>query len=198
MKLLFALSDRDLLFALTRIFEADGAEVTAVFDGIQAVSCLAGSFYDAAVLDRSIPRVEYARVLQAARESRVPAVLLTETAPDASFLLSSPLPAACLAYPFSSEELAARLASVTEKSVSDRRFTAGDREVAVAAFSLGGRVSLTDKEIDLLLALAEGEAPAAPDAALVRALNDKYASLGSAFRIRYFEKKGYRLVAQNE
>ena len=57
---------------------------------------------------------------------------------------------------------------------------------------------LTDKEIDLLLALAEGEAPAAPDAALVRALNDKYASLGSAFRIRYFEKKGYRLVAQNE
>ena len=179
MKLLFALSDRDLLFALVRLFQKDGAEVTAAFDGIQAVSYLAGAPYDAAVLDRSIPRVGYARVLQAARESRVPVVLLTETAPDASFLLSSPLPAACLAYPFSPEELAARLASVT-------------------AFSLGGRVSLTDKEIDLLLALAEGEAPAAPDAVLVRALNDKYASLGSAFRIRYFEKKGYRLVAQNE
>lgn len=198
MKLLFALSDRDLLFALVRLFQKDGAEVTAAFDGIQAVSYLAGAPYDAVVLDRSIPRVGYARVLQAARESRVPVVLLTETSPDARFLLSSPLPAACLAYPFSPGELAARLASVTEKSASDRCFTAGDGEVAVAAFCLGGRVPLTDAEIDLLHALAEGEAPAAPDAALIRALNGKYESLGSAFRIRYFEQKGYRLVAQDE
>ena len=51
MKILTAASDRDLLSGLSRLLSADGHEVVAAFDGVQAVSAAGAESFDLAILD---------------------------------------------------------------------------------------------------------------------------------------------------
>ena len=78
MKLLFAVSDRDLLKSYSKIFELEGIEVKLAFDGTQVVMKTAAEKFDIAVISESLPRVELKELLRLLYEEEIPTVVITE------------------------------------------------------------------------------------------------------------------------
>ncbi|MBR3036787.1 MAG: response regulator [Lachnospiraceae bacterium] len=112
MKILLAVPDRDLLQAYERLLGLNGHEVTAVFDGIQAVTQTAGHRYDAAVFDVKLSRVSPEQLLELFREERIPAVILSKTPKDRRTFDEKYPGNRYLNYPFLPEELEEKLKEI--------------------------------------------------------------------------------------
>ncbi|MBQ6036185.1 MAG: response regulator [Lachnospiraceae bacterium] len=112
MKILLAVPDRDLLQAYERLLGLNGHEVTAVFDGIQAVTQTAGHCYDAAVFDVKLSRVSPEQLLELFREERIPAVILSKTPKDRRTFDEKYPGNRYLNYPFLPEELEEKLKEI--------------------------------------------------------------------------------------
>ena len=98
MRVLFAAADRDLLACYEKILKnAFGSAVTA-FTGAQALAAVAEGSVDAVVVDSEIPLVGYGKIVSAAAERGMKAVVLTCDPELAA-------PCAVLRYPFAPEKL---------------------------------------------------------------------------------------------
>ena len=102
MRIIVAVPDRDLLQALSKLLELNGHEVSAVFDGVQAVSEAANTRFGLALLDDQISRVSIERLIGLFEEAGTRVLVLSKDSaakkPDASGR-------AVLKYPFLPEEL---------------------------------------------------------------------------------------------
>ncbi|MBQ3866795.1 MAG: response regulator transcription factor [Clostridia bacterium] len=182
MKILLALTDRDLLTGLSRFLALTGHEAVPVFDGTQVPEKLAAEKPDAAVIDRTLPRAPLSSLLTRLRLAGVPAVETSDRPVTARDRVSGQA-ASFLAYPFSPGELLDRLERVAKTASSGETFFVGDVAVDAGRFLLGNKIPLTVEEIDLLRALANGEKAIFPQSALLSSLNEKFRSLGGAVRI---------------
>ena len=183
MKILLALTDRDLLTGLSRFLTLSGHEAIPVFDGTQVTEKLASDKPDAAVIDCTLPRVPLSDLFTRLRLAGVPAVETCDRPVTVRDLVSGPAASSFLAYPFSPGELLARLEKVVQTALSPEKFTVAGVAVDPGRFLLGDRVPVTAEEIDLLRALSRGEEKVFPQSIVLSSLNEKFRLLGGAVKI---------------
>lgn len=124
MRILIALSDRDLLTGYAALLTSDGEEVVTAFDGAQAAAKLQEGGYDLAILDAELSRIGSKQVLRLLNETGVPSVMLLKSRPDDLPALEEQKANAYLAFPFFPDELRNAMASVMKShdhTVGDRR-----------------------------------------------------------------------------
>jgi len=195
MNILLAVPDRDLLSNLARILTLAGHTVTTAFDGLQAVGYAAGARPDAAVLDDTLPRVEPARLRAALREAGGALIVLSRRPLSVRLLGEASAANAYLPYPFSPDELLSAIERVTAEIAACRRITACGITADTGTFRLEDAAPLTDGELRLLEAAADGGAPPSAAARVCAlSLNRKLARLGAPARISYKENEGYKVV----
>ena len=64
MKVLYAEDERQLSVAVTEILKMEGFEVTAVYDGEEALAALDKDYFDAVILDIMMPKKDGIEVLK--------------------------------------------------------------------------------------------------------------------------------------
>lgn len=158
MRLLIAEDERDINDAICRAFVAEGYGVDACFDGIAALDYLAGTGYDAAIVDVMMPGKDGFAVLRdmRARGDRTPVLFLT--ARDAVEDRVQGLDSGANDYlvkPFAMEELLARVRVLTRATAGEMTnvFTLADLSLdsGTHAVSRGGvPVILSAKEFSVL------------------------------------------------
>ncbi len=197
MKLLFAVSDRDLLNSYSKLLELDGIDVTRAFDGTQVVMRTAAEKFDIAVISDSLPRVELKELLRLLYDEDIPTIVITEKRVTSDTLCRAELACSYLPLPFLPDELRKAIRLLNDKKQTDNTFTAGDARVDIKQFSMNG-IRVTNEEIDILKAVTE-ELPFSVrhESVYISALNRKLERLHKKARIKYIINKGYRLVCDN-
>lgn len=123
MKVLYAEDERQLSVAVTEILKMEGFEVTAVYDGGQALEALEQDYFDAVILDIMMPVADGMEVLRHMRENGNHTAVLMLTAKATLNDRISGLTTGAddyLAKPFAMKELVARLHSLIRRN-SDYR-----------------------------------------------------------------------------
>lgn len=123
MKVLYAEDERQLSVAVTEILKMEGFEVTAVYDGGQALEALEQDYFDAVILDIMMPVADGMEVLRHMRENGNHTAVLMLTAKATLDDRISGLATGAddyLAKPFAMKELVARLHSLIRRN-SDYR-----------------------------------------------------------------------------
>ena len=123
MKVLYAEDERQLSVAVAEILKMEGFEVTAVYDGGQALKALEQDFFDAVILDIMMPVADGMEVLRNMREKGDHTAVLMLTAKatlDDRITGLSTGADDYLAKPFAMKELVARLHSLIRRN-SDYR-----------------------------------------------------------------------------
>ena len=123
MKVLYAEDERQLSVAVAEILKMEGFEVTAVYDGGQALDALEKDFFDAVILDIMMPVADGMEVLRRMRENGDHTAVLMLTAKATLNDRISGLTSGAddyLAKPFAMKELVARLNSLIRRN-SDYR-----------------------------------------------------------------------------
>ena len=123
MKVLYAEDERQLSVAVAEILKMEGFEVTAVYDGGQALDTLEKDFFDAVILDIMMPVADGMEVLRRMRENGDHTAVLMLTAKATLNDRISGLTSGAddyLAKPFAMKELVARLNSLIRRN-SDYR-----------------------------------------------------------------------------
>ena len=115
MKILFAAPDRDLLACYEQLLGTDFGEVVTAFDGTQVLSLLSQEPFDAAILDRDLPRVDHKTILARLREKEIPVVVLIDSPGRIRRISEDPSPDAYLSYPFTTSRLAEILRALPKK-----------------------------------------------------------------------------------
>lgn len=197
MRVLFAAPDRDLLQCYRTILEKDLGPAVTAFDGIQVLSALADGPFDAAVIDRSLPRIEYARLLDELGRGARAVIVLTDEGITPAMLASRPLPDAFLPYPFAPDALVTLVRTVLAARDSALRFPFAGTELDVGGFRIG-ETPVTLAEIETLSLLLSGRYAGAEKSVPVAALNRKFASARIPARIVYEAEQGFRLVSEDE
>ncbi len=193
MKILLALPDRDLLSGLGDILTLDGNEVTCAFDAIQAARFSSDKRFDAALVDRSLPRGDLRALTELLHESKTPVVVVTKDRFSAELLMRAEAES-YMTYPFLVPDLTETLLGVTEKASSGRVFDVCGIAVDVSKFLMGGSVKMTNEEIDVLEAVCEGRpVPPRRREIYVASINAKMARIDPARRIEYVAGEGYRV-----
>ena len=200
MRILLANSDRDLLQCYQKLLTMENHSVLTAFDGAQAVSMLRTHPFDLAVLQETLPRLEYEQILPTLKQNGIPVIVLTERRATVKALLKKELPNAYLPFPFLPEDLTELIRAVAKKAHSDERFSRCGVEVNVNRFCLSGaETGLTNGEIDLLRDLENPvKSSGRKTRIMVQALNEKLHQTGKHARIIYEIEKGYRLVSEDE
>ena len=209
MRILLADSDRDLLQCYQKLLTMENHSVLTAFDGAQAVSMLRTHPFDLAVLQETLPRLEYEQILPTLKQNGIPVIVLTERRATVKALLKKELPNAYLPFPFlpeaeemskAGEDLTELIRAVAKKAHSDERFSRCGVEVNVNRFCLSGaETGLTNGEIDLLRDLEKPvKSSGRKTRIMVQALNEKLHQTGKHARIIYEIEKGYRLVSEDE
>ena len=123
MKVLYAEDERQLSVAVSEILKMEGFEVTAVYDGGQALEALEQDYFDAVILDIMMPVADGMEVLRHMRENGNHTAVLMLTAKATLDDRISGLTTGAddyLAKPFAMKELVARLHSLIRRN-SDYR-----------------------------------------------------------------------------
>lgn len=123
MKVLYAEDERQLSVAVSEILKMEGFEVTAVYDGGQALEALEQDYFDAVILDIMMPVADGMEVLRHMRENGNHTAVLMLTAKATLDDRISGLATGAddyLAKPFAMKELVARLHSLIRRN-SDYR-----------------------------------------------------------------------------
>ena len=166
-KVLLAEDTADLNRALSAILTHEGYDVTAVFDGEEALTCLRTNAYDAVILDIMMPKKDGLEVLSSMRAegNNSPVLLLTAKAEVDDRV--NGLDAGAddyLTKPFAMKELLARIRSMTRRrsSYSGGELRIGDLTLNAENFELRAENSvrlsikefeLTPREFELLASL---------------------------------------------
>ena len=158
MKVLYAEDERQLSVAVTEILKIEGFEVTAVYDGQEALDALDKDYFDAVVLDIMMPKKDGIEVLATMRKNGnfTSVLMLTAkaTVDDRITGLSTGADD-YLAKPFAMKELVARLKSLIRRNSSYRHATIrlGNIELDTATCELisdKGSLRLNNPEAELL------------------------------------------------
>ena len=156
-KVLLAEDTADLNRALSAILTHEGYDVTAVFDGEEALTCLRTNAYDAVILDIMMPKKDGLEVLSSMRAegNNSPVLLLTAKAEVDDRV--NGLDAGAddyLTKPFAMKELLARIRSMTRRrsSYSGGELRIGDLTLNAENFELRAEnsVRLSIKEFELM------------------------------------------------
>ena len=156
-KVLLAEDTADLNRALSAILTHEGYDVTAVFDGEEALTCLRTNAYDAVILDIMMPKKDGLEVLSSMRAegNNSPVLLLTAKAEVDDRV--NGLDAGAddyLTKPFAMKELLARIRSMTRRrsSSSGGELRIGDLTLNAENFELRAEnsVRLSIKEFELM------------------------------------------------
>jgi DNA-binding response OmpR family regulator len=156
-KVLLAEDTADLNRALSAILTHEGYDVTAVFDGEEALTCLRTNAYDAVILDIMMPKKDGLEVLSSMRAegNNSPVLLLTAKAEVDDRV--NGLDAGAddyLTKPFAMKELLARIPSMTRRrsSYSGGELRIGDLTLNAENFELRAEnsVRLSIKEFELM------------------------------------------------
>ena len=119
MKVLYAEDERQLSVAVTEILKMEGFEVTAVYDGEEALDALSKDYFDAVILDIMMPKKDGIEVLKAMRDrgDHTGVMMLTAkaTVDDRVSGLSEGADD-YLAKPFAMKEMVARLNSLIRRN----------------------------------------------------------------------------------
>ncbi|MBQ7671279.1 MAG: response regulator transcription factor [Clostridia bacterium] len=197
--ILVAVSDRDLLSGLSDYLEITGNSVSQAFDGIQAISRMAESKFDAAIIDCDLPRIKLKDILNALKDSGTPSIVLTKAPVSPKLLAKEPVPASYLSYPFLPEELTAKTEDVIRTASEGKPFDVCGVTVDPSEFLLSGRVKLTLEELNTFSSVSCGTPPDERRTdILVDSLNKKLSSVAAPFHIEYTISKGYNLVTEDE
>lgn len=155
-KVLLAEDTADLNRALSAILTHEGYDVTAVFDGEEALTCLRTNAYDAVILDIMMPKKDGLEVLSSMRAegNNSPVLLLTAKAEVDDRV--NGLDAGAddyLTKPFAMKELLARIRSMTRRRSSySGELRIGDLTLNADNFELRAEnsVRLSIKEFELM------------------------------------------------
>lgn len=145
--------------------EQDGYEVTAAYDGEEALEKAKEQKLDLILLDLMLPKIDGLKVCQQIRlNSRTPIIMLTAKGEDMSKILGLEYGADdYLTKPFNILELKARIKAVLrryqnmDQPIEDRVINVDDFKINTLGrkvSSHGRDINLTAKEFDLLLLLA--------------------------------------------
>ena len=156
-KVLLAEDTADLNRALSAILTHEGYDVTAVFDGEEALTCLRTNAYDAVILDIMMPKKDGLEVLSSMRaEGNNSPVLLLNAKAEVDDRVNG-LDAGAddyLTKPFAMKELLARIRSMTRRrsSYSGGELRIGDLTLNAENFELRAEnsVRLSIKEFELM------------------------------------------------
>lgn len=212
MRVLIAAPDRDFLTCYQKLFEMEGYETVAAFDGYQVMSLLQEKKFEFVILDRSLPRVPHDNLIMLINEMKIPVIVLQTIRMDARLLLNENLANAYLRYPFKPTELLSVMNEILNKLQNGQICLIGDVKLNQGAFLLEDRLRVTNEEINIMNHLAdihgndnntsvaesvEGEnmeLPVKHGLYYVNALNQKLEKLQKKVRIQYEINKGYGLV----
>lgn len=148
--------------------EQDGMEVTAAYDGEEALQYIKEGNFDLVVLDVMLPKMDGLQVCQQVREfSQIPIIMVTAKGEDMDKIMGLEYGADdYITKPFNILELKARIKAILRRSVKKMTaepqakniLKARDLELAYDSrrvFINGREVNLTAKEFDLLELLME-------------------------------------------
>ena len=157
MKLLLAEDERSLSRALVKILEKNNYTADAVYNGEDALSYLESGFYDAAILDIMMPKMDGITVLKKLRASgnTVPVIMLTAKSEIDDKVLGLDSGANdYLTKPFDTKELLARIRAMTRTQITaDNKLTFGNISLDRATFELSsptGSFRLANKEFQMM------------------------------------------------
>ena len=160
MKILLAEDTKDLNRAVCVVLEHEGYEVTAVYDGEEALQAIRENGYDAIILDIMMPKMDGIEVLRKIRESNVITPVLLLTAKSEIDDRVDGLDAGAddyLTKPFAMKELLARIRAMTRRRTkySGGNLQYADLQLKEANFELSceNAVRLSTKEFELLRTL---------------------------------------------
>lgn len=200
MRILLAVSDRDLIMSYEKLLALDGNEIETAFDGTQVIPLLAGGRYDIAVVEEDLPRLRYVQLVPFLKREKVPTIVLLDQRVTAKHLLRPVLPNAYLSLPFLPDDLRSLISSVREYACTQEIISCGDMSVSASGFCFAGsETGLTVRELQVLQALSRKQKPEGKHVrTIVTALNEKLARLGKQTRISYVPEKGYILVMDHD
>ena len=148
--------------------EQDGMEVTAAYDGEEALQNIKEKNFDLVVLDVMLPKMDGREVCQQTREfSQVPIIMVTAKGEDMDKIMGLEYGADdYITKPFNILELKARIKAILRRSVKKAPAETQEKKVLKArdlelsfdsrrVFISGKEVNLTAKEFDLLELLME-------------------------------------------
>ncbi len=143
--------------------EQDGMEVTAAYDGEEALQCVKDSAFDLVVLDVMLPKMDGLQVCQMIREfSQIPIIMVTAKGEDMDKIMGLEYGADdYITKPFNILELKARIKAILRRSVKKAVSPVKEKHTLKArgleleyesrrVFVEGKEVNLTAKEFDLL------------------------------------------------
>ena len=143
--------------------EQDGMEVTAAYDGEEALQNIKEKNFDLVVLDVMLPKMDGLEVCQQTREfSQVPIIMVTAKGEDMDKIMGLEYGADdYITKPFNILELKARIKAILRRSVKKAPAETQEKKVLKArdlelsfdsrrVFISGKEVNLTAKEFDLL------------------------------------------------
>ena len=157
MRLLLAEDEKALSKAIVKILEKNNYSVDAVFNGEDALAYLESGYYDAAVLDIMMPKMDGITVLQRIRAegNPVPILMLTAKSEIEDRVLGLDSGANdYLPKPFDTRELLARIRSITRgRAEANAKLTVGNITLDRATFELSsptGSFRLANKEFQMM------------------------------------------------
>ncbi|MDI9218189.1 response regulator transcription factor [Clostridium tertium] len=159
MKLLLVEDERELSEALFQILTNNKYSVDAVYDGEDGLDYALTGIYDVIVLDIMLPKLNGLSLLKQLRKSGVstPVIMLTAKSQIEDRVLGLDLGADdYLTKPFATEELLARLRSITRRKgtvVNDNILTYGDISLNIDTYDLdvnNESIRLTLKEFEII------------------------------------------------
>ncbi|MDB1946883.1 response regulator transcription factor [Clostridium tertium] len=159
MKLLLVEDERELSEALFQILTNNKYSVDAVYDGEDGLDYALTGVYDVIVLDIMLPKLNGLSLLKQLRKSGIstPVIMLTAKSQIEDRVLGLDLGADdYLTKPFATEELLARLRSITRRKgnvVNDNILTYGDISLNLDTYDLdvnNENIRLTLKEFEII------------------------------------------------
>ena len=159
MKLLLVEDERELSEALFQILTNNKYSVDAVYDGEDGLDYALTGVYDVIVLDIMLPKLNGLSLLKQLRKSGIstPVIMLTAKSQIEDRVLGLDLGADdYLTKPFATEELLARLRSITRRKgnvVNDNILTSGDISLNLDTYDLdvnNENIRLTLKEFEII------------------------------------------------
>lgn len=157
MRILLAEDEVSLARAIVRILEKNHYSAEAVYNGVDALSCLASGNYDAAILDVMMPQIDGVTVVKKLREqgNPVPVLMLTAKSEIDDKILGLDSGANdYMTKPFDTRELLARIRVLTRGSrPSDSCLSVGNITLNRATFVLSSPYDscrLANKEFQMM------------------------------------------------
>ena len=157
MKILLAEDERALSKAIIKILEKNNHSADAAYNGEEALAYLQSGYYDVAVLDIMMPKMDGITVLKTIRAqgNQVPVLMLTAKSDIEDRVLGLDSGANdYLPKPFDTRELLARIRSITRsRADADTKLTFGNITLDRATFELSsptGSFRLANKEYQMM------------------------------------------------